>query len=134
MAAEDSSNPLAALSAALAALVAAATPRVVGIRVKGAPPLTGSLWRPDVVVASEQVSPDVGEVEILHPTGASPPARVAGRDPGTNVVALRLDTPVEIATPVSAEPSHGGLALILSAGSGGPQARLGLVGRLGPAW
>src|SRR4051794_173628 len=134
MAAEDSSNPLVAFSAALAALVAAATPRAVGIRVKSAPPLTGTLWRPDVIVASEQVFPDVGEAEILHPSGASSPARVAGRDPGTNVVALRLDTPIEIAPPASTEPSHGGLALILSAGSGGPQARLGLVSRLGPAW
>src|SRR3954447_26103592 len=117
MAAEDSSNPLVAFSAALAALVAAATPRAVGIRVKGAPLLTGTLWRPDVVVASEQVFPDVGpnggEIEILHSAGVLSPARVAGRDPGTNVVALRLDTPGGIAPPASAEPSHGGLALIL---------------------
>ena len=42
---------------------------------------------------------------------------------------LRRDRP-----PASAEPSHGGLALILSAGLGGPRARLGLVSRLGPAW
>src|SRR4051794_41847583 len=70
MAAEGSSNPLVALSAALAALVAAAMPCAVGIRAKGAPPLSGTLWRPDVVVASEQVFPDVGEAEILHPDGA----------------------------------------------------------------
>ena len=111
MAAEGSSNPLVAFSAALAALVATATPRAVGIRVKGAPPLTGTLWPPDVVVASEQVFPDVGETEILYPDGALSPARVAGRDPGTNVVALLLDPPVEIAPPASAEPSHGSLAL-----------------------
>jgi S1-C subfamily serine protease len=134
MAAEGSSNPLVALSAALAALVAAAMPRAIGVRAKGAPPLSGTLWRADVVVASEQVFPDVGEAEILHPDGAMSRARVAGRDPGTNVVALRLDTSVEIAPPASAEPSHGGLALVLSAGLGGPQARLGLVSRLGPAW
>src|SRR3954451_22414993 len=86
-----------------------------GIRAKGAPPLTGTLLRPDVVVASEQVFPDVGEVEILHPAGALSPARVAGRDPGTNIVALRLDIAVEVAPPALAEPVHGGLALILSA-------------------
>src|SRR5438270_325066 len=78
MAAEGSSNPLVALSAALAALVAAATPRAVGIRAKGAPPLSGTLWRPDVVVASEQVFPDVGEAEILHPDGAMSQARGRG--------------------------------------------------------
>lgn len=134
MAAEVSSNPLVEFSAALAALVATATPRVVGIDANGSPPLTGTLWRPDVVVASEQVFPEVGEAEILHPDGALSPARVAGRDPGTNIVALLLDTPVEIAPPALAEPSHGGLALVLSAGLGGPWPRLGLVSRLGPAW
>src|SRR5690349_2885274 len=113
MPAEGPSNPLVELSAALAALVAAATPRVVGIRAKGAPPLTGTLWRPDVVVASEQVFPNVDEAEILQPAGGLSPVRVAGRDPGTNVVALRLDTPVEVTPPLSAEPSHGGLALVL---------------------
>src|SRR3954451_22899794 len=106
--AESSLNPLVEFSAALAALVRAATPRVVGIRAKGSPPLTGTLWRPDVVVASEQVFPDVGEAEILHPAGASSPARIAGHDSGTNVVALRLDTPIEIPPLTSAEPSHGG--------------------------
>src|SRR5690242_3373567 len=134
MAAEGSSNPLVELSAALAALVAAATPRVVGICAKGAPLLTGTLWRSDAVVASEQVFPNVDEVEILHSAGASSLARIAGRDSGTNVAALRLDTPVEIAPLASAEPIHGGLVLVLSAGSGSPRARLGLVSRLGPAW
>src|SRR4051794_972874 len=97
MAAEGSSNPLVELSTALAALVAATTPRAIGVRAKGAPPLSGTLWRPEVVVTSEQVFPDVGEAEILHPSGALSRARVAGRDPGTNIVALRLDTPIEIA-------------------------------------
>jgi S1-C subfamily serine protease len=132
--AEGSSNTLVELSAALAALVAAATPRAIGVRAKGAPPLTGTLWRPAVVVASEQVFPDVNDAEILHSSGAMSRARVTGRDPGTNVVALWLDTSVEIAPPALAEPRHGGLALVLSAGLGGPQARLGLVSRLGPAW
>src|ERR1044071_611634 len=103
--AEGSPNPLVELSAALAALVAAETPRVVGIRAKGAPPLTGTLWRSDVIVASEQVFPDVNDAEILHPGGGLSPAQVAGRDPGTNIVALRLDTPVEIAPPAFAEPN-----------------------------
>ena len=134
MAAGPSSTPLIELSAALGALVAAATPRAVGIRITGAPLMTGTLWRPDVVIASEQIFPDAGEAEILHPAGAVSPARVAGRDPGTNVVALRLDAAVEIAPPALAEPGHGGLVLILSAGPGGPRARLGLVSHLGPAW
>src|SRR4051794_13255212 len=96
MTAEAASNLLVELSAALSSLVASATPHVVGIRVKGAPPLSGTLWRSDVIVASEQIFPDITEAEILYPTGVSSPARTAGRDPGTNVVALRLDTPVNV--------------------------------------
>src|SRR5215213_9735716 len=114
---EGFSNPLVQFSAALYALVAAATPRVVAIRAKGAPPLTGTLWRPDVVVASEQVFPEAGEAEILGPAGATSPARVAGRDPGTNIVALHLDLSdngpgADPGALSLAEPRHGGLALV----------------------
>ena len=134
MTADTSSNPLVEFSAALAALVAGTTPRVVAIRAAGAPPLTGTLWRPDVVVASEQVFPEVAEAEIVHAAGAAVPARIAGRDPGTDLVALRLDTPIDIGPPEAAEPRHGGLALTLSTGFGGTQARLGIIARVGPAW
>src|SRR4051794_10324083 len=127
MAAEDSSNPLVGVSAALAALVAVAAPRAVGGRAKGAPRVTGMLWRPDAVVAPGQGFPEVSEAKILHPAGILSSARVAGRDPGTNIVVLRLGPPVEIAPPASAEPKHGGLALVLSAELSGPRARLGLV-------
>jgi S1-C subfamily serine protease len=137
-------NPVVEFSAALSALVADATPRVVAIRAAGAPPLTGTIWRPDVVIASEQAFPHVGEAEILPAAGASSPARVAGRDAGTNLVALRLDTPIDIDPPAASEPRHGGLALALSAGFAGPgisgpgfggaRARLGIVARIGPAW
>src|SRR5207253_475900 len=62
-------------------------------------------------------------------------ARVAGRDPGTNVVALQLESPIEFDRPEPADPALGALVLALAADAGGaPMVRLGIVRSLGPAW
>src|SRR5205814_8481147 len=73
--------------------------------------------------------------EILRADGRHIAARVAGRDRGTNLVALRLDTPAEITSPSAAESRLGGIALVLGADpNGGPTVRLSVVRSLGPAW
>jgi len=94
------------------------------------------LWRPDVAIASEQVfAKQADRAEIVLADGRRLAAHVAGRDPGTNILALRLDTPVDIALPEAAEPALGGLALALGAdGGGAPLVRLGIIRSLGPAW
>jgi len=122
-------------SAALAERVAAARGLVAGIRMRGHSPRSGTLWRKDVVVASEQALPDVVEAEVTLADGGVFPARVAGRDPGTNVVALRLDGTPEPARQPAAEPLPGALVLALAAnGSDGVAARLGAVHSVGPVW
>jgi S1-C subfamily serine protease len=128
-------DTLALLSDALAARTAATSALVVGIRATGSGPRSGTLWRGDVVVASEQVFPKTDRAEIILAGGRRVDARIAGRDRGTNVVALRLDQPVEPRLPAEAEPRLGELALALAAGSGGePMVRMGIVRAVGPAW
>jgi S1-C subfamily serine protease len=62
-------------------------------------------------------------------------ARVAGRDRGTNVVALRLEQAIEANLPAAAEPRLGEFALALAAGGGGEKMiRAGVVRTVGPAW
>jgi S1-C subfamily serine protease len=131
---EERQDPLVQLSDALAAHAAAAQTFVVAIRTRhGA--RSGLLWGGDVAVASEQVFPRVGEAEIVLPGGRSLKAQVAGRDRGTNVVALRLEQPLAIGLPAAAEPRLGVLVLTASAGADGtPAVRLGIVRALGPAW
>jgi S1-C subfamily serine protease len=133
--ADQSRDLLLQLSTALAAATASAQSSVVAIRTTQSPALSGTLWRRDLVVASEQVFPKADAAEVVQADGTAIPARTAGRDPGTNVVALQLEAAVEFDRPGPADPALGALVLTLAADAGGaPSVRLGIVRSLGPAW
>ena len=127
-------DPLEQLSEALADRLAAASPFVVAIRT-GRRDYSGILWRDDVVVTSEQILPDTTDFTILR-AGTNVAARLAGRDAGTNVAALRLSQGLGgLLPPLEATPRAGSLALIVGADSNGaPTGRLGMVHATGPAW
>ena len=128
-------DTLTRLSDALAARAAASSALVVGIDAPGSRPRSGTLWRSDVVVASEQVFPTTDRADIVLAEGRRVGARVAGRDRGTNVVALRLEQPIDAALPAAAEPRLGEFALAFSAGAGGEtMVRSATVRGVGPAW
>ena len=127
-------NPLINLSQALAERVRLARPLVAGIAVPGNRMRSGTVWRKDVVVASEQRFPDTGDAQVTLTDGSAFTARVAGRDPGTNVVALRLDGVPDPAPLPAGEPQPGGLALALGADDSGIAVRLGVIHSVGPSW
>jgi len=127
-------NPLLSLSEALAECASFAGPLVVGIAVRGRRLRSGTLWRKDVVVASEQAFPEGEEATVTFADARAFPARVAGRDPGTNVIALRLDGTPDPATLLAAEPRLGALAIGFGADEAGISIRLGIVHSVGPAW
>jgi S1-C subfamily serine protease len=127
-------NPLMKLSAALVERVTLASPLVAAIAVTGHRMRSGTLWRKDVVVASHQRIPDLSEVEVRLADGTAFAARLAGRDPGTNVVAFRLDGAPDPAPLTAAEPQPGALTLALGAADGGVSVRLGVIRSVGPAW
>ena len=117
------------LSTALADRVAATGQSVVSLRL-GSRPRAGILWRPNVVVTSEQVVGDRDTVTVAH-GGQEVAAKLAGRDPGTNVAVFRLETPLAgTLPPVGAAPRVGSLALMIGAGT----ARLAMVHAVGPEW
>lgn len=122
------------LSDLLAERVRAASRFVVAI-LTGRGNRSAILWREDVVVTSEQVLPDKSEFGVVH-DGADIAAKLAGRDPGTNLAVLRLAQPVSGgALPAAAVPRPGSFALIVGAdGSGMPTGRIGLVHAAGPEW
>jgi S1-C subfamily serine protease len=132
--AENSADILVQLSAALAGRAAAARPLVAAIAIKGQPVRSGTLWRKDVVVASEQVLADGEEAEIRLADGATFTARLAGRDAATNVAAFRFGGGPAAATPAAREPQPGAVVLALGAEGGGVSVRLGVVQSVGPAW
>src|SRR5271163_2469738 len=91
------------LSSGLADRIAAAAAFTVGIRT-GKRPTSGILWRPDVVVASEQLLPEDSGALVVVQAGQTVNATLAGRDPSTNVAVLKLETPLEGVLPGAAEP------------------------------
>ena len=122
-------------SGALAARADAVRGAVAAIRLSERRHLTGTLWQPDVVVASEQSLPQRDEFELIVADGSAVNAKLAGRDPGTNIALLRLARPVALAPLASAEARSGALALAFGAdGAGGVSVRLGAVNLAGPEW
>ena len=122
-------------STGLADRIAAAAPVTLGIHT-GKRPTSGILWRPDVVVMSEQMLPEaVSALRVMH-DGQSHDATLAGRDPSTNVAVLRLETPLTGVLPVVADPVRvGNLVLLAGVDAAGHQTgRLGMVHALGGAW
>jgi S1-C subfamily serine protease len=127
-------DPLTAFSEALIERTRRARPLVASIAAQGRRSYSGTLWRKDLVIASEQAFPDVGEANVTLADGKVFAARVAGRDPGTNIVALRLDGTPDPAPVTAGEPHPGALALALGADESGISARLGVIHTVGSSW
>jgi S1-C subfamily serine protease len=131
----DHSDFLAQFSNALVARTALAKGAVVAIRLAHGRHVTGLLWQSGLVVASEQSLPRKDEFELVAPGGAVVTAKLAGRDPSTNIAILRLAEPIAAPAIVAGEAHPGALALAVGAdGSGGASARLGVVNLAGPEW
>jgi S1-C subfamily serine protease len=100
-------------------------------------PSTGIAWSADgiVVAAHHAVELDEG-IQVGLPDGSTARAEVVGRDPGTDLAALRLESgglaPIAWAPDGSVRPGHVVLAL---GRPGGPvMATLGVVSALGEGW
>jgi S1-C subfamily serine protease len=126
---------LHAFSGAIEAVVAAAKARVVAIRNASHRHVSGFVWQPDVIVASEQAIGERNEYEIVTADGRSVRAQVVGRDEGTNILALRTSERIEVSSSSAALPTLGGLVLALAANVDGTTAvRLGAVRSIGERW
>ena len=122
------------LSDAISVRVEAAKNAVVAIRV-GERHLTGLLWQPGIVVASEQTLPRKDEFDLVVPGGSTVSAKIAGRDTSTNIAILKTADSIAAPTYKAADAKVGAIALAIGAdGSGGVSARLGLVNLVGGEW
>jgi S1-C subfamily serine protease len=128
-------NPLSDLSHAIETEVAAARGLAVAVRNASHRHVSALLWQPDAVVTSEQVVGNRDEYEVVTASGATAKARIAGRDPGTNLLVLRTDTQLAATAVPRGTARVGALALALGADAAGATiARLGLVSSVGPQW
>jgi S1-C subfamily serine protease len=130
-------DPIEQFSTQLAGRIEAAGAFAVSVRTGGHRPRSGILYRPDVVLMSEQVLPrDAARLTVRHGS-TTVEATLAGRDPGSNIAALKLASPLDGALPAAetATPKSGSLALVVGADAdGAPTGRLAMVHAVGPAW
>ncbi|WP_077002031.1 S1C family serine protease [Variovorax sp. KK3] len=125
---------LDAWSTAVADAVSSAAPAVVAIQTRHAR-ASGFAWRPGWIVSSDEGLPEDEDAEITLPGGATLPAKVAGRDPTTDVLLLRCEGLEAGQVEFDATPLRAGeLAITVGAREGLPVVASGLVSLAGPAW
>jgi S1-C subfamily serine protease len=131
----DQPDLLTQFSHALAGRAEAAKSAVVAIPLAHGRHITGTVWRSGIVVASEQSLPRQDEFELVAAGGATVTAKLAGRDPSTNIALLRFAAPIASPSMIAGEARTGAMVLAIGAdGSGSTSARLGLVNLAGPEW
>ncbi|GAO05460.1 S1C family serine protease [Anaeromyxobacter sp. PSR-1] len=128
---------LAQLSARLAALTASAAAHVVRVEGRRHASASGVVWSADgvIVTAHHALERDEG-VTVGLPSGDEVAAEVIGRDPSTDLAALRVRAP-GLAPPDWADAAGaaaGQLTLVVTRPGRGPRAELGLLARAGEAF
>jgi S1-C subfamily serine protease len=126
--------PLQDLSGALVGLVAAAAPAIVSVHSHRSRS-SGFVWRPGFVVTADEALADEGDVAVELSGGSTVAARVAGRDPTTDIALLRIDRKdLPPAALNRVELAAGAVAVVVGAENGEPTAALGVVSRAGGPW
>lgn len=126
---------LESLSTDLAAATERAGRSVVAVHARRRIPASGVVWRPGLVVATHHTVHKDADIRLTLDGGQTARATVAGRDPGTDLVVLRLDQEVGTPADVARDPLRvGQLALALGRPGDAVSAAMGVVSAVGPAW
>lgn len=133
---DTNSNVLTQLSDALAAAVETAARSTVMVNARRRLPASGVVWSADgVIVTTDHVIEREEEITIGLPDGKEVTAKLAGRDPNSDLAVLRASatglTPAERAPDGEIKVGHMVLALGRPA-AGGPMASLGVISTTGP--
>jgi S1-C subfamily serine protease len=121
------SRRLEDVSAALEGMVASFAPSLVSV-ISHRMQATGFVWRPGLIVTSDEGLAEDGEVHVILPGGESTVAHPVGRDPSTAIALLRVDRPdLQPVAVDAAAPPAGALVVAMGAEGGAPTAALGLV-------
>ncbi|MEN9226517.1 MAG: S1C family serine protease [Thermostichus sp. HHBFW_bins_43] len=134
----DSPNPLVGFSEALADVVQQASSSVVAVLGRHPFPASGIHWQSDIVLTAQHTLEREEEIPVRLAGGQTPTARLVGRDPGTDLAVLKLESshapsPLPVADLNSLRV--GSLAIALARlGEKGISASLGVVGSLLEGW
>ena len=130
-------NPLIALSIELAATADRAGRSVVAVNARWRNSSSGVIWRKDVIVTADHTIRREEEIRVTLPDGRAAVAELAGRDPGTDLAVLKVDTADASITRPAAPDSvkTGNLALAIGrAEQTGVNAAMGVVSNASGPW
>jgi S1-C subfamily serine protease len=137
MAQANSGTALSALSDELAAAVAKAGSSVVTVDARSRTAASGTVWEGGVVITADHVIERDENIVVTLPDGSSTRATIAGRDPGTDLAVLKLESsgppPAATAPLEGVKVGH----LVLAIGrprAGSPMASFGVVSAIGGQW
>jgi S1-C subfamily serine protease len=127
---------LAGLSNDLASTVELVGRSVVAIHARRRIPSSGVVWRPGVVVTAGHTVTRDEDIGVTLASGRTADAKLAGRDPTTDLAVLRLE---DAAVPPVEAGTEGDLVvgrLVLALGRPGPQitASMGIISAVGGEW
>jgi S1-C subfamily serine protease len=132
----ESKNALLALSADLTELVGNAANVVVGVRSHGRLVASGFVWKTGAVVTASDALEADDDISLALADGRTVEAKLAGRDPTTDVAVLRAgDAALQsLQAPTSSGARVGQLVVAVGRGREGITANLGMVSVAGAAW
>lgn len=130
------SSTLAELSSQLAAAVEKAGNSVVAIHARRRIPSSGIVWRDGVIVSASHTVRRDDAIDVTLPDGKVARATIAGRDPATDLIALRVTaSKAHVAERADAGALRVG-SLVLAVGRPGANvtASFGIVSAVGEGW
>ncbi|HET9014156.1 MAG TPA: trypsin-like peptidase domain-containing protein [Thermomicrobiaceae bacterium] len=136
-ASSEGKSLLSELSDDLAGAVERASASVVRVNARRRMGATGIVWSADgVIVSADHVIEREDDITVDLPGGRQVAARLVGRDPGTDLAALRVEAAGLTAAALSpVAPRVGALVLALGRGHGeAPMATLGVVSAVSGPW
>ena len=120
------SNVLVELSNAMAAAAEKAGASTVLVNARRRMPASGIVFAADLVLTANHVIEQEDGITVVLPDGAEVAAKLAGRDPGSDLAVLRLEKAIAKPAETSSEARIGALVLAL-----GRPSREGIRGQSG---
>jgi serine protease Do len=129
-------NTLINLSNELAQVVQAVGPHIVGVKARRHYPSSGLRWSADVVVTADHTIQREEEITVTLADGKTVGATRVGRDPGTDIAVLKLETGSSAAQIGPAgDVKPGELALVVGRSpDSGVNASLGIISATSGPW
>ena len=136
-AAASAVSALSELSSQLASAVETASGSVVAIHARRRIPSSGIIWRDGIVVSASHTVRSEGETPITLPNGESARATIAGRDPATDLIVLRINGSGKAKAAARADSSAlrvGSLVLAVGRPGRNVSASFGIISAVGEGW